>query len=557
MEEFFTGLFSGTSAITTAVLSLALTIYVGGLLGKLSIGKVKLGIAGVLFTGIIVAHFGVRVNADMLYFAQELGLILFVYAVGIDVGPRFFSAFRSEGLQLNIFAIAIVLLGFGVAMAFHIWGGIKPEIMAGIMCGAVTNTPGLGAANSAIASSFTPEHAEEAKAVIGNAYAMAYPIGVVGIIVTMLVVRAVFRVKLEKEVESYNKTIDSAHSHLESVVINITNQNLFGKTIGYIRNVIDQDLVISRIERNGEMIIPTEELLLEAGDIAHGVSRSESIDNLKVKMGEVEIGQKKDVEGNLVMKTIMVTNKKVDGKTIEQIGIYRRYEANITRIYRAGGMEILPTLDAVIQIGDSVRVVGKKELMKDVEKEIGNSVKELSHPNILSLVLGITLGVILGSIPIPIGLSAPAKLGLAGGPLIVAILMGWKGRIKNFSFYMNPGANMMVRELGITLFLGAVGLKCGGSFVETFLGEGKMWVLYGAAITLIPIMLVSFIARLKGVNYLKICGFMAGATTDPPALEYANSLAPTHAQSMAYASVYPLTMFLRILLGQALILLTL
>ncbi len=555
MEEFFTSLFNNSSAITTAVLSICLTAYVGGLVGKLSIGKVKLGIAGVLFTGIIVAHLGVEVEPNMLYFAQELGLILFVYAVGIDVGPRFFSAFRSEGLKFNLYALAIIVLGFGVAYGFYYWGGVKPEVMAGIMCGAVTNTPGLGAANSAIATSFAPDKAEAAKEVIGNAYAMAYPIGVIGIIVTMLLVRAIFRVKLDKEVKDYNDSIDTT-SHLESVVISITNQNLYGKTIGYIKNVIDQDLVISRIERNGEFIIPTETLEIQKGDIAHGVSRNESIDNLKVQIGDVEIGQKREVGGAMVMTNILVTNEKVDGKTIEQIGIYRRYEANITRIYRAG-MEMLPTKKTTLQVGDNVRVVGKKEIIDEVEKELGNSIKELSHPNILPLFLGIVLGVFIGSIPINIGLSAPAKLGLAGGPLIVAILMGWKGRVGKFSFYMNPGANMIIREVGITLFLASVGLKCGGSFVETFLGEGKYWVLYGAAITFIPLIIVSFIARAKGVNYLKICGFMAGATTDPPALEYANSLASTHAQSMAYASVYPLTMFLRILLGQALILITL
>ncbi len=556
MVEFFQNLFNGASAITTTVLAICLTIFVGGLVGKLSIGKVKLGIAGVLFTGIAIAHFGVKTDAQMLYFAQELGLILFVYAVGIDVGPRFFGAFRSEGLTFNIFAVSIILLGFGIALAFHYIGGVPSDVMAGVMCGAVTNTPGLGAANSAIVSSYPAEQVEASKEVLGNAYAMAYPIGVVGLIVTMLIVKAIFRVKIDKEVEKYEEETSSGTSHLESVVITITNQNLFGKPIGYIKNFIDENLVISRIERDGEFLIPNDKFEIKKGDIAHGVSRAESIENLKMQLGDVEIGQKREIDGKLTMRSILVTNKKVDGKTIEQIGIYRRYEANITRIYRAG-VEILAAKNTVIQIGDNVRIVGKKDLMKDIERELGNSTKELSHPNILPLFLGISLGVILGSIPIPIGLSAPAKLGLAGGPLIVAILMGWKGRIKKLSFYQNPGANMMIRELGITLFLGCVGLKCGGSFVETLLGDGKMWVLYGAAITLIPIIIVSFIARIKGINYLKICGFLAGATTDPPALEYASSLAPTHAQSMAYASVYPLTMFLRILLGQALILITL
>ncbi len=553
--DFFENLFNGSSAIVTTVLSISLTIFLGHWAGKLSLGNVKLGIAGVLFVGIIIAHFGVQVNAQMLYFAQELGLILFVYAIGIDVGPRFFGAFRSEGLMFNMFAVLIVLLGFGIALCFHYFGGIDPAIISGVMCGAVTNTPGLGAAISAIESTYSPDQIETSKELVGNAYAMAYPLGVVGIIVTMLIVRGVFRVKIDEEMKQYEASLTEGNT-LESVVIKITNQNLYGKTIGYVKNFVDHDLVISRIERGGDFIVATEDLIINEGDTAHGVSRTDCLENIRMQIGEVELGQKREVEGRLSMKSILVTNRKIDGKTIEQIGIYRRYEANITRIYRAG-FQLLATKNTVIQIGDNVRVVGKKELMKEIERELGNSTKELAYPNILPLFLGISLGIILGCIPIPIGLSAPAKLGLAGGPLIVAILMGWKGRIGKLSFYQNPGANMMIRELGIALFLGCVGLKCGGSFVDTFLGEGKTWVLYGVVITLVPILIVSFIARLKGVNYLKICGFLAGSMTDPPALEYASSLAQTHAQSMAYASVYPLTMFLRILLGQALILITL
>ncbi len=388
--EFFQNLFNGASAITTTVLAICLTIFVGGLVGKLSIGKVKLGIAGVLFTGIAIAHFGVKTDAQMLYFAQELGLILFVYAVGIDVGPRFFGAFRSEGLTFNIFAVSIILLGFGIALAFHYIGGVPSDVMAGVMCGAVTNTPGLGAANSAIVSSYPAEQVEASKEVLGNAYAMAYPIGVVGLIVTMLIVKAIFRVKIDKEVEKYEEETSSGTSHLESVVITITNQNLFGKPIGYIKNFIDENLVISRIERDGEFLIPNDKFEIKKGDIAHGVSRAESIENLKMQLGDVELGQKREIAGKLTMRSILVTNKKVDGKTIEQIGIYRRYEANITRIYRAG-VEILAAKNTVIQIGDNVRIVGKKDLMKDIERELGNSTKELSHPNILPLFLAYRL----------------------------------------------------------------------------------------------------------------------------------------------------------------------
>ena len=554
--EFVVNLFNGTG-LATALIYICLTAFIGLLVGKLGIGKVKLGIAGVLFTGIILAHFGAKVNSDMLHFAKEFGLILFVYGIGIDVGPRFFSTFRSDGLQLNIFAMSIVFLGFAVALIIRYTCNLAPEVVTGMMCGAVTNTPGLGAAQQAIAEVNKVGGNLDA-AVPGMSYAVAYPLGVLGIILTMLVIRAIFRVRIEREVEDYNNSIGVNSNHLESVVITVTNPNLFGKTIGYIKNVIDKELVISRIERRGEFLIPVENTVMESGDIVHGVSDTQNLDNLRIKMGEVEIGQKREITGAMAMFRVLVTNSKLAGKTIEQIGIYRRYEANITRIYRSG-MEILPTKNTTVELGDMVRIVGKRELLNDIQKELGDSIKELSHPNVLPIFIGIALGILIGSIPIALpGMPAPAKLGLAGGPLIVAILMGWKGRIKKFSFYMNPGANMLIRELGIILFLSSVGLGAGGEFVNTLVNRGgTMWVLYGAAITIIPLLIVGVVARLRGLNYLKLCGMMSGAMTDPPALEYSNALSPTHAQSMAYASVYPLTMFLRILLGQTLILITL
>ncbi len=293
------------------------------------------------------------------------------------------------------------------------------------------------------------------------------------------------------------------------------------------------------------------------GDVIHGVANSNNIDDIRLKLGNTEIGQKQPIDGDLVMRRFMVTNSKVAGRTINQIGIFRRYPANITRVYRTG-IEILPTRQTTLEIGDHVRIVGKKEVMDDIKKELGDSIHEWSHPNIIAIFMGITLGLLVGSIPIFIpGLPVPAKLGLAGGPLLVAILLGWKGRVKKFSFYMNTAANMMLREVGICLFLGCVGLGAGGGFVNTFMNGGYWWVLYGFVITVVPILLVSIIARILKVNYLKICGFVAGSMTDPPALEFANGLSPVQAQSTAYATVYPLTMFLRILLGQTLILITL
>lgn len=554
--DFLVDLFTG-NGIASSLLFICLTGFVGSALGKLKIAGVKLGIAGVLFTGIILAHFGARVNPNMLHFAQEFGLILFVYAIGIDVGPRFFSSFRSDGLLLNGLAVAIILMGFGITLCFHYLGGVDANVAAGIMCGAVTNTPGLGAAKQVIAdyNAANPGSMID-DSVLGSAYAMAYPLGVVGILLTMIVIRLVFRIKIDKEVKAYNDSINTG-DQLESVVVRVTNENLFNRTIEYISDFVDKEFTFSRIERDGELLACTANTEIKRGDIIHGVANSSNIEDLRLKFGEVEIGQKREVDGDLAMQRFMVTNPRMAGRTIGQIGIFRRYPANITRIYRTG-MEIMPTKETTLEIGDAVRVVGKREVMKEIKNELGDSIHEWSHPNIIALFLGITLGLLVGSIPFFIpGLPAPAKLGLAGGPLLIAILLGWKGRIGKFSFYMNTAANMMLREMGICLFLGCVGLGAGGTFVNTFVSGGYWWVLYGVVVTVVPILTVGVVAHLLKVNYLKICGFIAGSMTDPPALEFANSISPVQAQSTAYATVYPLTMFLRILLGQTLILITL
>lgn len=550
--DFLLSLFKGTG-IATTILFISLTAFVGVLLGKITIKNVKLGVAGVLFSGLFFAHFGAKVDAHVLHFVREFGLILFVYSIGVEVGPRFVNSFRNDGLKLNMLALSVVLLGFITAFAIHMIGGVDPAVVTGIMSGAVTNTPGLGAAQQALIESGKPDDA----AIAGMGYAVAYPFGVIGIILTMLLVRWIFRIKIDKEVNEYNAQITKNQQKLESVEVAVTNPNLFGQKLSYLKNFVDKELVISRIERGGDFFIPTDDSTLEKGDVIYGVSAINHIDNLKIKIGEVTIGQKREITGSLAMFHVLVTNRKLAGKTIEQIGIYRRYEANITRIFRSG-MEILPTLDTTVEFGDTVRVVGKRELLPEVRHELGNSVKELAHPNVIPLFMGIFLGVILGSIPIFLpGLPAPAKLGLAGGPLLIAILLGHKGRIGSLDFYMTPGANMMLKELGIILFLCCVGLSSGGQFVETLSKGGSAWLLYGALITFVPIFIVSLVARFMKLNYLKICGVISGAMTDPPALEYANSIAPVYAQASAYATVYPLTMFLRILLAQTLILLTL
>jgi putative transport protein len=541
------------SETATALLYISLTAFIGVLFGKIRLKNVKLGIAGVLFSGLLMGHLGAKANPEVLHFIREFGLILFVYAIGIDVGPRFFNTFRSDGLKLNLFAAGIVLGGFIIAYLFCRLGGIPAPVITGIMSGAVTNTPGLGAAQQALTDFGKPDDA----AIAGMGYAVAYPFGVIGTITAMILIRKIFHINIDKEVTDYKNQFQTLRQKLESVEISITNPNLFGQKLSYIKEFIDKELVISRIQRNGVYLVATEDLELHEGDIIIGVSALQYIKNLKMTVGKVKIADKKEISGDLAMFHVLVTNRKYAGKTIQQIGIYRRYEANITRIFRAG-TEILPTRGTTVEFGDTVRIVGKRAVLPEIRNELGNSVEELAHPNTIPIFVGIALGVILGSIPIFIpGLPAPAKLGLAGGPLLVAILLGNQRRFKSFDFYMTPGANMMIRELGIILFLSCVGLSSGEHFVQTIVDGGYMWMLYGALITLVPVLLVALIARLMKYNYLKICGIISGSMTDPPALEFANSLAPIHAQSTAYASVYPFTMFLRILAAQTLILITL
>ncbi len=550
--EFFTNLFTG-SGITSTILFLSITAFTGVLLGRLEVNKLKLGVAGVLFTGLLFAHLGVKADLHLLTFVRDFGLILFVYSIGIDVGPRFFSSFRKEGLKLNLLASAVVVTGFLTAYLIHLWRDVPAEVITGIMSGAVTNTPGLGAVQQVL----TEMGREGDAAVAGMGYAVAYPFGIIGLISAMILVRYLFRIKIEDEVDDFNRQYKQNRVKLESVEIHITNPNIIGKSIRYIRRVVDKEVVFSRILRDGTYMVATEDIVLEEGDLLYGVSTVEHVDNLRLTMGKVTFSEKRQISGDLAMFNVLVTNRKLAGKTIEQVGIYRRYEANITRIFRSG-LEILPTRDTTIELGDTVRVVGKRDLLPDVRQELGNSVMELAHPNTIPLFVGIFLGILLGSVPVFIpGLPAPVKLGLAGGPLIVAIIFGSRGRIGKVDFYMTPGANMMLRELGIILFLACVGLSSGADLVSTIAGGGYIWLIYGALITFVPVALVTVTARLMKMNYLQICGLVAGSMTDPPALEFANSLAPVHAQSTSYATVYPLTMFLRIILAQTLLFLTL
>ncbi|MBN2843735.1 MAG: hypothetical protein JXM68_11620, partial [Sedimentisphaerales bacterium] len=397
----------------------------------------------------------------------------------------------------------------------------------------------------------------EAGQVTGMGYAVAYPFGIMGIILVMVLLRLIFKISVNTESAKYKKELIGINGKLDAVNIRITNLNLIGKSVAFIRSTLDGRFVISRLWRNNQFLSPADDEVIQQGDMLYGVSSREHYNELSLTVGNVSETVDLGITGELGMKHVMVTNKSISGKTLKEIGISRRFPASITRIFR-GDTEILPAEDNTLEFGDTIRIVGQRKVLGDVSAMLGNSVEQLSHPNVLPILLGVFLGIVVGSIPIAIpGLPAPAKLGLAGGPLLVALLLGHKGRIGHFSFYMTRSSNLYIRELGIILFLACVGLSSGRHFISTIMEGGYMWMVYGALITFLPLMIVALIARFLKINYLTICGFLAGSMTDPPALEFANALTPGQAQSTAYATVYPLTMFLRVLLAQVLVLMLL
>nr|WP_319569471.1 putative transporter [uncultured Draconibacterium sp.] len=544
-------LFSHTGTASTLIY-LSLTGIAGVLLGKIRFFNIKLGIAGVLFIGLLVGHLGAKTDHEVLHFVKEFGLILFVYSIGLEVGPRFIPSLKSNGLKLNFLAMGIVVLGFLVALTIKLVFNVPTPVITGIMSGAVTNTPGLGAAQQVITEQFAnPELTE----LTGMGYAVAYPFGIIGIILTMLLLRFFFKVNVKSEAKEYTSKLSGISGKLQAINLKVTNQALYNKPYTLLRETLEGEFVLSRVLRNNEFFVPEEKDIICEGDIIYGVSNKKHYNALELKIGALKKTSETEITGRMGMRHIVFTNKKLAGKTIKQIGISRRYPVNITRIFRAGN-EIMAQENDAIEFGDTIRIVGDRKALKEVVDLLGNSMKELSHPNIIPILIGILGGVLLGSIPIAIpGLPAPAKLGLAGGPLVVALFLGHKGRIGKLGFYMTPGANLFIRELGIIMFLACVGLGAGRHFVETIVNGGYMWMVYGIAITALPLLIIGFTARFLKFNYLSICGLLAGSMTDPPALEYANSISPIQAQSTAYATVYPLVMFMRVLLAQVLVLL--
>ncbi len=544
------------SEIALTVSVLALVAVVGLWIGNVKIRGVGFGIGGVLFGGIIVGHFvdqaGVTLSSPMLHFIQEFGLILFVYTIGIQVGPGFFASLRVSGLRLNLFAILIVILGGLVTAVLHKLFNIPLPVVLGIFSGAVTNTPALGAGQQILRDLGVPFEVVDQ---MGMSYAMAYPFGICGILLTMWLVRLFFRINVEKEAQRFEESSGNGHAHLHTINVRVENPNLNQMAIQDVPMLNNDNIVCSRLKRGELLMVPAPGTLIQAGDLLHLVGRPEDLHNAQLVIGQ-EVATSLSTRGtDLKVERVVVTNEKVLGKKIRDLHVKQRYDVVISRLNRAG-VELVASSSASLQFGDILNLVGRPEAIDAVAAELGNAQQKLQQVQMLPVFIGIGLGVLLGSIPLFIpGFPAALKLGLAGGPLIMALILGRIGSIGRLYWFMPPSANLALRELGIVLFLAVVGLKSGGDFVATLTqGDGLSWIAYGIFITAIPLLTVGILARmLAKMNYLTLCGMLAGSMTDPPALAFANNLhATSGAAALSYATVYPLVMFLRIITPQLL-----
>ncbi len=547
------------SEIALTVSLLALVAVVGLWIGNIKIRGVGLGIGGVLFGGIIVGHFveqaGVGLNSHMLHFIQEFGLILFVYTIGIQVGPGFFSSLRVSGLRLNLFAILIVVLGGVVTAILHKLFDIPLPVVLGIFSGAVTNTPALGAGQQILADLGTPSGIVD---LMGMSYAMAYPFGICGILLTMWFIRMVFRINVDNEAAQHDASNGFSHTQLHTINIRVENPNLNMLAIQDVPILNSDTIICSRLKREDVLMVPSPNTVVQIGDLLHLVGRESDLHNAQLVIGK-EVDTSLSTHGTeLRVERVVVTNEKVFGKKIRDLQFKQRYDVVISRLNRAG-VELVASSNASLQFGDILNLVGRPASIDAVAAEVGNAKQKLQQVQMLPVFIGIGLGVLLGSVPLFIpGFPAALRLGLAGGPLIMALILGRIGTIGKLYWFMPPSANLALRELGIVLFLSVVGLKSGGDFVDTLLaGSGVSWIAYGAVITAVPLITVGILARIfTRMNYLTLCGMLAGSMTDPPALAFANNLhATSGAAALSYATVYPLVMFLRIITPQLLALL--
>ncbi len=556
--EWLINLFTTTDSVAHIVVLYAIVIAVGVYLGKIKIGGISLGVTFVLFAGIAAGHIGFTATSNVLSFLQEFGLILFVFMIGLQVGPGFFESFKRGGVTLNALSTTIILLNIAVMFACYyvFFDTSDPKnlpMMVGTLYGAVTNTPGLGAANEALASVFTDGDVPQ----IASGYACAYPLGVLGIIGATIAIRYICKIGIDKEEEKLDEE-ESGNGAVKPHFMNIeiTNSYLEGKTIAQVHNFLNRDFVCSRLLHDGHVCTPTGNTVFHIGDRVFIVCAENDAEAIIAFIGpEVEVDWKKQDEP-MVSKRIVVTRPAINGKTLGQMHFSSGYGVNETRVTRHG-MDLFASPNLSLQVGDRIMVVGREGAVNRVASVMGNSVKRLDAPNIATIFVGILVGILFGSIPIAFpGIPVPIKLGIAGGPLIIAILIGRFGYKVHLVTYTTTSANMMLREIGLVLFLASVGIKAGDGFAETILqGDGLKYVYTGFLITIIPILIVGTIARLKyKFNYFTIMGMIAGTYTDPPALAYANASCTKDAPAVGYSTVYPLSMFLRIFTAQIIVL---
>ena len=540
-----------------SILLLSFVIAAGIQLGKIKVFGVSLGITLVLFVGIILGHFGFTINHNVIHFFKEFGLILFVYSVGMQVGPGFFSSFKQGGITLNMLACGIVFLGVLTAVILHYATGIPMPTMVGILSGAVTNTPGLGAAQQA----FSDMHGVSDNT-IALGYAVAYPLGVIGIILSIILIKYIFRVSFDKENEQLNSEDSSHTNEAKPISLIVKNPAIFNKTVAELSNLLEhRDFVISRVWRdsNKQIEIASANTVLQENDKVFVITTETDAETIKTFIGEeIDMERKQWIrmESQFINRRILITKPELNGKRLGQLKLRKLYGINITRINRAG-VDLVAKPGLTLQVGDRVNVVGTETAVSNVEKVLGNSMKRLNEPNLITIFVGIALGIVLGSIPISFpGIPQPVKLGLAGGPLVVAILISRFGYHYKLITYTTQSANLMLREIGITLFLACVGISAGDGFVDTIVNNGGFaWIGYGFIITTVPLLIIGCVGRyFYKINYFTLMGLIAGSTTDPPALAYSNATAGNDAPSVGYATVYPLTMFLRVLTAQLLIL---
>lgn len=550
-------LLTNPNSIAHIVALYAFVIAAGVLLGKIKFFGISLGVTFVLFVGILAGHFGFTGNPAILSFVQDFGLILFVFCIGLQVGPSFFSSFKRGGITLNLLAVGIVFLNIAVALIlyFALQGRVDIPMMVGILCGAVTNTPGLGAANEALQQL----HYQGPEIAMG--YACAYPLGVMGIILSMIIIRYICRVDVQRDSDEIQKE-EEANPHMKPYTISLKVQNeaLIGKTLSQVQNFLARDFVCTRIIQDGHMITPNANTVLRLGDRMFLVCAEDDSEAIMAFIGP-KIEQDWDATNQqdkpMVSRRILVTQPNINGKTLGELHFSSMYGVNVTRVNRSG-MDLFAARQLRLQVGDRVMVVGPQDAIERVANLLGNQLRRLDHPNIVTIFVGILCGILFGSLPIAIpGMPTPVKLGLAGGPLIISILIGRFGHKVKLVTYTTMSANLMLREVGLVLFLASVGIKAGENFVQMVVeGDGVLYVGLGFLITFIPLVITGIVARWHHrVNYFTLMGLIAGSNTDPPALAYANQIAGNDAPAVGYSTVYPLTMFLRILTAQLLVLL--